>query len=100
MSDAKDILLRVNSIEVIYNHVILALTCFPFSVLEAIVVVAEDFAVAVALRTRGCEAEMRDMGAALGGAGLGRGADIAGEDDEILHGWSSFVSGPRDRPFD
>ncbi len=43
---------------------------------------------------------MRDMGAALGGAGLGRGADIAGEDDEILHGWSSFVSGPRDRPFD
>src|SRR3546814_20260649 len=69
----------------------------PFGILEpAVVVVAEDLAVAIALRTRGGEAEMRDAGAALGGAGFGRGADIAGEDDEILHGWSSFELGPRE----
>src|SRR3546814_19882937 len=66
----------------------------PFGILEpAVVVVAEDLAVAIALRTRGGEAEMRYAGAALGGAGFGRGADMSGADCEILHGGRSAEGG-------
>lgn len=73
----------------------------PFGVLEpAVVIVAEDLAGAVPLRARGGQAELGDVGAALGGAGFGGRADVAGEDDEILYGSRFLPSGPRDRPFD
>ena len=58
----------------------------PFGVLDpATIGVLEDLAVAVALGTRGGEAELGDLGAALGGADFGGGTDVAGEDDEVLH---------------
>src|SRR3546814_16808433 len=58
----------------------------PFGIFDpAAIVVLGDLAVAVSLRPRSREAEVGDLGAALGGAGFRRGADIAGEDDEVLH---------------
>lgn len=56
----------------------------PFCVLDAAVVaVLEDLAFTVALRARSREAEVGDLGAALGRAGFGGGSDVASEDDEV-----------------
>src|SRR3546814_11830741 len=63
----------------------------PLGIFEAaVVVVLEDLAVAVTLGARGCEAEIGDLGAARRGAAFGRGTDIAGEDDEVLHNRGSL----------
>ena len=57
----------------------------PFGILDpTAIIVFDGLAVAVPLGPRGREAEVGDLGAALGGAGFRRGADIAGEDDEVL----------------
>src|SRR3546814_18466303 len=52
----------------------------PFGIFDpAAIVVLDALAVAVSLAPRSREAEVGALGAALGGAGFRRGADIAGE---------------------
>lgn len=64
----------------------------PFGVLNAkAVLVAEDPTFGIA-RAGGGKGEVGDRGAALGGAGLGGLADVASEDDDVLHDLVSVAS--------
>ncbi|MPL79631.1 hypothetical protein SDC9_25515 [bioreactor metagenome] len=73
----------------------------PFGVLDPIaVLVAQDAAFRIA-GARGGQGEVGDAGAALGGAGFGGLADVAGEDDDVLHCRSPLLLGgtvPPTRP--
>lgn len=57
----------------------------PFGVHDTVAVLVAQDATFREAGARGGEAEVGDVGAALGGAGFGFLADVAGEDDDVLH---------------
>ena len=57
----------------------------PFGVHDPVAVVVAQHATFREAGARGGEVEVGDGGAALGGAGFGFLADVAGEDDDVLH---------------
>lgn len=94
-ADALDVLFigQANVVDAVADHGLLALfdiigdglanaveagDPMPLGLFDPAPVLLEDLGLAVALRARGREAKGGDFGAALGGAGLGGGADVAG----------------------
>ena len=57
----------------------------PFSVHGPVAFLVAQHATFRQARARGGEAEVGNVGAALGGAGFGFLTDVAGEDDDVLH---------------